>query len=80
MLTFTNHDIKYTTNGNLFSFSRHANKFSNSFTQEISTKPTLYVSDFYQTKEGPIIRFTFVQISSTKMESKGHLPGNYTKQ
>ncbi|MEA9415479.1 membrane lipoprotein lipid attachment site-containing protein [Flavobacterium sp. PL02] len=80
ILTFTSRDIKYTTTGDSFSFSKQTTKFSNTLPQEISSSPNLYVSDFSQGKEGSIIRFNFVKTSDTKMESKGHLPGNYIKQ
>ncbi|OUL60955.1 membrane lipoprotein lipid attachment site-containing protein [Flavobacterium sp. AJR] len=80
ILTFTSRDIKYTTIGDSFSFSKQTTKFSNTLPQEISSSPNLYVSDFSQGKEGSIIRFNFVKTSDTKMESKGHLPGNYIKQ
>ncbi|KIC02657.1 membrane lipoprotein lipid attachment site-containing protein [Flavobacterium sp. JRM] len=80
ILTFTARDIKYTTTGDSFSFSKQTTKFSNTLPQEISSSPNLYVSDFSQGKEGSIIRFNFVKTSDTKMESKGHLPGNYIKQ
>lgn len=80
ILTFTSRDIKYTTTGDSFSFSKQTTKFSNTLPQEISSSPNLYISDFSQGKEGSIIRFNFVKTSDTKMESKGHLPGNYIKQ
>lgn len=80
ILTFTSRDIKYTTTGDSFSFSKQTTKFSNTLPQEISSSPNLYVSDFSQGKDGSIIRFNFVKTSDTKMESKGHLPGNYIKQ
>lgn len=79
-LTFTQRDIKYSTDGNSYSFSKQTTKFTHVLAQEISSTPNFYVSDFSQGQEGSIIRFSFVKTSDTKMESKGHLPGNYTKQ
>ncbi len=79
-LTFTNHDIKYTTNGKSFSFSRQSTTSSQTLAQEISSTPNLYVSDFHQGNQGSIFRFNFAKTSDTRMHSKGHLPGNYAKK
>ncbi|WP_264535339.1 hypothetical protein [Flavobacterium sp. N1736] len=81
-LTFTEHDIKYNKKSEKqISFSLETTKFSsNPYPQQISSTSTLYVVDFSQSMQGSTIRFNFVKSSEKKMESKGYLPGFYTKQ
>jgi hypothetical protein len=81
-LTFTERDIKYSPKKEKqISFSRETKKLSsNSYSQQISSTPTLYVVDFTQNTQGATIRFNFVKTSEKKIESKGYLPGSYTKQ
>lgn len=79
-VTFTKYDILYTTNGTTVSFNKQYYKFSSSNVQIISNTSDYYIFDCIPTKESMPIRFNFAKTSNTKMESRGNLPGNFTKQ
>lgn len=82
ILTFTKNDIKYNSDGNIYSFSKNqVSTFSNQKGPlQIANTSDLYIVDFGQVLDGSFIRFNFVRSSGSTMESKGHLPGSYTKQ
>lgn len=81
-LTFTKNDIKYNLNGSIYSFSRNQikNASKQSIPQQIAKTDDLYIVDFGQGLDGSVIRFNFLKKTDITIESKGHLPGNYTKQ
>lgn len=81
-LTFTKNDIKYNLNGSIYSFSRNQMKTASilSIPRQIAKTDNLYIVDFGQSLEGSVIRFNFLRKTDVTIESKGHLPGNYTKQ
>ncbi len=81
-LIITKNDIKYSAkNEKQISLSKETTRFSsNPYPQQISSTPTLYIVDFTQSTQSPVIRFNFVKTSENKMESKGFLPGFYIKQ
>ncbi|WP_374174189.1 hypothetical protein [Flavobacterium tructae] len=81
ILTFTKNDIKYNTNGNTYSFSKNQIRISSNqiIPQQIAKTDNLYIVDFGQGLEGSLIRFNFFKKTDNTIESKGHLPGNYTR-
>lgn len=89
ILSFTKNDIKYNLSGKTYSFTKNQTGSSLNQTgsslnqnnpQQIAKTDHLYIVDLNQGIDGLIIRFNFVKNSDSKMESKGHLPGSYTKQ
>lgn len=81
-LTFTKNDIKYNLKGSTYSFSKNQIKTASNQTipQQIAKTDDLYIVDFGQGLEGSLIRFNFLRKTDNTIESKGHLPGNYTRQ
>ncbi|MCD0470208.1 hypothetical protein [Flavobacterium sp. JAS] len=80
ILTFTKHDITYTSNDKTVSFNKQYYKLASSSIQVISETSDYYIFDCIPIKESMPIRFNFAKTSNTKMESRGNLPGNFTKQ
>jgi hypothetical protein len=81
ILTFTKNDIKYNSDGNTYSFSKNQIRTSSNriIPQQIAKTDNLYIVDFGQALEGSLIRFNFFKKTDNTIESKGHLPGNYTR-
>lgn len=76
-LTFTKGDIKY---NNSYSFGDQSRKSNFLGVQVIANTDSTYIIDYYQEKGTVPIRFTFIKKSIIQMESRGHLPGSFTKQ
>lgn len=78
-LIITKGDISY--NGYSFGKESQKSNFKNlNKVQVITDNSTSYIFDYYGVNGGVPLRFIFINKNNKQLESKGHIPGLYTKK